>query len=105
MLLSILKSTVTYIYYYVVSLVTAGLAQTLALRRYVDRKAPIDAECVALLKRAGAIPLVVTNIPTISMWWQTSNHVFGMTSNPYNSHRMVAGSSGINWISFIALKA
>uniref|UniRef100_A0A671P234 Fatty acid amide hydrolase 2b n=1 Tax=Sinocyclocheilus anshuiensis TaxID=1608454 RepID=A0A671P234_9TELE len=44
------------------------------------------APTVALLKRAGAIPLGVTNT--------SDNHLYGITSNPYDLERMRGGSSG-----------
>lgn len=71
-----------------------GLAMTKGLVLYKDRKAPRDAETVALLRKAGAIPVTVTNIPVQSMWWESANQAFGMTMNPYNISRTVGGSSG-----------
>ncbi|XP_066537870.1 fatty-acid amide hydrolase 2-B [Hoplias malabaricus] len=53
-----------------------------------------DAPSVALLKRAGAIPLGVTNTPELCMWMETNNHLYGITNNPYDIQRMCGGSSG-----------
>ncbi|XP_028986848.1 fatty-acid amide hydrolase 2-B [Betta splendens] len=53
-----------------------------------------DAPPVALLKRAGAIPLCVTNTSELCMWWESSNHLYGITNNPYNLERIPGGSSG-----------
>lgn len=54
----------------------------------------VDCPSVAQLKRAGAIPLVVTNTSEVCMWLESSNRMHGVTNNPYNSERIVGGSSG-----------
>ncbi|XP_051284416.1 fatty-acid amide hydrolase 2-B [Dicentrarchus labrax] len=56
--------------------------------------ATVDAPPLVQLKRAGAIPLGVTNTPELCMWWETHNHLYGITNNPYDLERMVGGSSG-----------
>uniref|UniRef100_A0A8C7XHG4 Fatty acid amide hydrolase 2b n=1 Tax=Oryzias sinensis TaxID=183150 RepID=A0A8C7XHG4_9TELE len=56
--------------------------------------ATVDAPPVALLKRAGAIPLGVTNISELCMWSESHNHLYGITSNPYDLERIPGGSSG-----------
>lgn len=61
---------------------------------YKDHKAPADAETVSLLRKAGAIPVTVTNVPVYCMWWESANQAFGMTRNPYDNSRTVGGSSG-----------
>ncbi|XP_068164912.1 fatty-acid amide hydrolase 2-A-like [Antennarius striatus] len=53
-----------------------------------------DCPTVALLKRAGAIPLGVTNVPVLCMWCETHNHLYGITRNPYDLERTAGGSSG-----------
>lgn len=53
-----------------------------------------DATAVARLKKAGAIPLGVTNISELCMWMESSNRVYGRTNNPYDPRRIVGGSSG-----------
>ncbi|GBP91912.1 Fatty-acid amide hydrolase 2 [Eumeta japonica] len=72
----------------------AGLLNTLGIqaRRYI--RACTDAECVRLLREAGAIPLAVTNVPEINKWQETRNMVFGQTNNPYHPGRTCGGSSG-----------
>lgn len=42
----------------------------------------------------GAIPVCVTNTPEAMVWIETSNAVFGRTSNPYDVRRTPGGSSG-----------
>ncbi|XP_049423477.1 fatty-acid amide hydrolase 2-B [Epinephelus fuscoguttatus] len=56
--------------------------------------ATVDAPPVALLKRAGAIPMGVTNTSELCMWCESHNHLHGITSNPYDLERIPGGSSG-----------
>lgn len=71
-----------------------GMAMTCGLVCNKDRKAPSDSDTVALYKKAGAIPVTVTNVPILCMWWESANHNFGLTKNPYDHRRTVGGSSG-----------
>lgn len=50
--------------------------------------------CVGHLIDAGAIPLAGTNISELCMWYESSNRVYGRTCNPYDTSRIVGGSSG-----------
>lgn len=53
-----------------------------------------DAPVVALLKKAGAIPLGITNCSELCMWYESSNKIYGRSNNPYNLQHIVGGSSG-----------
>ncbi|XP_077268343.1 fatty-acid amide hydrolase 2-B [Temnothorax americanus] len=53
-----------------------------------------DAEAIKLMKSAGAILLALTNVSELAMWWESSNCLFGITKNPYNTRHIVGGSSG-----------
>ncbi len=53
-----------------------------------------DATAVARIKKAGAIPLGVTNVPELCLWFETYNHVYGRSNNPYDPTRITGGSSG-----------
>jgi len=53
-----------------------------------------DADAVALLKAAGAIVYAKTNLPLYAGDMQTSNEVYGTTSNPWDLTRTPGGSSG-----------
>jgi fatty acid amide hydrolase 2 len=57
-------------------------------------KADNDSEAVALMRKAGAIPLLVSNTPELCLSWETNNLVTGRTLNPYNLLRTSGGSSG-----------
>ena len=53
-----------------------------------------DATVVARLRQAGAIVLGKTNLPEISMGFESSNLVYGRAKNPYDTGRTPGGSSG-----------
>lgn len=53
-----------------------------------------DAYTVRLMRRAGAIPLCVTNVSEVGAWWNSSNYVYGTTCNPYSLAHNPGGSSG-----------
>lgn len=53
-----------------------------------------DAVAVARLRKAGAIPLGVTNVSELCMWMESNNKVYGISNNPYDPRRTVGGSSG-----------
>ncbi|KAB7503774.1 Fatty-acid amide hydrolase 2 [Armadillidium nasatum] len=59
-----------------------------------DHVADEDAECVRLMKEAGAINLGVTNVPELCMWWESSNSIYGRTCCAYDVNRIPGGSSG-----------
>ncbi|XP_071497862.1 fatty-acid amide hydrolase 2-like [Diadema antillarum] len=71
-----------------------GMANTSGLVSRKDVKAPNDAPPVANMKKAGCIVLGLTNCSELCMWYESSNYVYGKTSNPYDIRRMVGGSSG-----------
>ncbi|HEY2743745.1 MAG TPA: amidase [Polyangia bacterium] len=64
----------------------------LVARRHVV--STTDATTVARLRAAGAIPLGVTNLSELCMWYESNNRVYGRTNNPYDPSRIVGGSSG-----------
>ncbi|GFS45973.1 fatty-acid amide hydrolase 2-B [Nephila pilipes] len=71
-----------------------GMKQTSGLVRSKDHVAEEDGAAPALYRKAGAIPVTVTDVPELCMWWESSNHVNGLTKNPYDNTRTVGGSSG-----------
>ena len=73
---------------------TAGLVTTGGI---TGRKAFVpsfDASVVTRLKKAGAIIVGKTNCPAFCAGWETTNEVYGRTSNPYDLTRTVGSSSG-----------
>lgn len=67
---------------------TAGLVARRAVR------ATEDSAGMAAMRAAGAIPFALTNVSECCMWWESHNLVHGMSRNPYDSNRIVGGSSG-----------
>lgn len=53
-----------------------------------------DADVVERIRKAGGIPLLVSNTPELCMWWHTFNKVTGTTRNPYDIRKSSGGSSG-----------
>lgn len=60
----------------------------------IPSRATKDADVVARIRKAGAIPLLVSNTPELCMWWHTFNKITGTTKNPYDTRRTCGGSSG-----------
>jgi len=75
-------------------IVHAGLPNTsgLLVRRGVTSSQ--DADVIVCMKKAGAIPLAVTNCSELCMWYESSNLIYGRTNNAYHHGRTVGGSSG-----------
>ncbi|KAH8093799.1 amidase signature enzyme [Cristinia sonorae] len=53
-----------------------------------------DAEIVALVRKAGGIPFVKTNIPQTMMFFECINPLWGRTTNPFSPEHTSGGSSG-----------
>jgi fatty acid amide hydrolase 2 len=71
-----------------------GMPQSSGLVARRDLIATEDATTVARMRAAGAIPLGVTNVSELCMWYESNNRVYGRTNNPYDPSRIVGGSSG-----------
>ncbi|NXO56620.1 VDHAP protein, partial [Aramus guarauna] len=69
-------------------LVTCGLVQCLGT--------PVqeDSVLVKVLKKQGAIPFAMTNVPQSLFNYDCSNPIFGQTLNPLNHQKSPGGSSG-----------
>jgi amidase len=53
-----------------------------------------DATVIDRMRRAGAIPIGMTNLPELSMAYESDNLVHGRTNNPYDVTRTPGGSGG-----------
>ncbi|KAL8178742.1 UNVERIFIED_CONTAM: hypothetical protein K2H54_056031 [Gekko kuhli] len=53
-----------------------------------------DSVLVKVLKRQGANPFLITNVPQSLMTYDCSNPIFGQTANPLNHRKSPGGSSG-----------
>uniref|UniRef100_F1KVM0 Fatty-acid amide hydrolase 2 n=1 Tax=Ascaris suum TaxID=6253 RepID=F1KVM0_ASCSU len=71
-----------------------GLRCTIGITSRKDLVAEKDAAVVQRMRSAGAIPLAVTNVPEVCMWWESVNAIHGRSSNPYDTRRITGGSSG-----------
>ena len=71
----------------------AGLRTTLGTKE-LDRVAGEDGAVAARLRAAGAILFGHTNVAPWLADYQSSNPLFGRTSNPWNPERTAGGSSG-----------
>ncbi|MEI7895225.1 MAG: amidase, partial [Myxococcales bacterium] len=71
-----------------------GLPQTGGLVAHKDFIAQHDAITVTRLRKAGAIPLGITNVSELAMWMECFNKVYGRTNNAYDAARTAGGSSG-----------
>jgi amidase len=71
-----------------------GFPTTAGSPIYQQRLPNEDSPIVALLRRAGVIPIGKTNVPEFGMGSHTYNSVYGTTVNPYDPSRSAGGSSG-----------
>ena len=71
-----------------------GMPQSAGLVARRDFRATRDATAVRRWRDAGAIPIGVTNTSELCMWMESANKVYGRTNNPYDTSRIVGGSSG-----------
>src|SRR4030065_433117 len=76
------------------SIETAGVICTGGTKGRATFKPTHDATVVARLRGAGAILLGKTNLPELSLSYETDNLVYGRTNNPYDLSRTPGGSSG-----------
>jgi len=72
----------------------AGFPSTSGSPIFKDRLPHEDGAFVALLRRAGVVPIGKTNVPEFGMGSHTYNKVYGTTVNPYDTTRSAGGSSG-----------
>ncbi len=73
---------------------TRNLRTTWGSASYADHVPDFDALHVARLRAAGAVIIGKTNTPEFAFSGQTTNNITGVTRNPHNPDRTVAGSSG-----------
>ena len=61
---------------------------------WVGKPLARDAPLVRLLRDAGAVPFVKTNVPITLLSFESANDVFGTTTNPHNKDSSPGGSTG-----------
>ncbi|KAI0763995.1 amidase signature enzyme [Trametes elegans] len=72
----------------------AGEDACIGYSAWVARPAARDAALVRLLRDAGAVPFVKTNVPITLLSFESANDVFGTTTNPHNKDYSPGGSTG-----------
>ena len=71
-----------------------GMICSAGLPQKKDFRPDFDASVIRNMRAAGAIPLVVGNVPEMLIWWTAENKSFGRTNNPYDLSCICGGSSG-----------
>ncbi len=71
-----------------------GFPNTMGSPIFRHRMPAQDSPLVALLRRAGVIPIGKTNVPEFGMGSHTYNNVYGTTRNPHDTTKSAGGSSG-----------
>lgn len=71
-----------------------GVRTTFGNLAFKDHIPTRDSAAVERLRRAGAIPLGMTNVPFMLADWQSYNDIFGQTNNPWDLTRTPGGSTG-----------
>ncbi|KZF22458.1 amidase signature enzyme [Xylona heveae TC161] len=76
------------------TIIVGGFDATVGYSRYANKPFPEDGPMVRLLKDAGAVPYVKTNIPITLLSFESTNDVWGRCTNPHNSKYSPGGSTG-----------
>ncbi|KAI8623222.1 amidase [Xylariaceae sp. FL1651] len=71
-----------------------GFESTVGFSSFVGKKYAEDGPTVRLLKDAGAVPYVKTNLPITLLSFESTNDVWGRCTNPHNSKYSPGGSTG-----------
>lgn len=66
------------------SIAIEGLFYTAGAPARKGIKATEDASVTKFIRKAGAIPICVTNVPELLLWWNADNKLYGQSSNPYD---------------------
>ncbi|KAI4118994.1 MAG: hypothetical protein LQ345_001025 [Seirophora villosa] len=71
-----------------------GFDVSVGYSRNTGKPSTEDGATVRILKDAGAIPYVKTNLPITLLSFESANDVWGRTTNPHNSKYSPGGSTG-----------
>ncbi|RWS13754.1 fatty-acid amide hydrolase 2-like protein [Dinothrombium tinctorium] len=78
------------------SIAIKSMALTVGVLARKSKKADEDAVSIANIRKAGAIPIALTNVPELCMWYDSDNNLYGRSNNPYDLSRIPGGSTGGN---------
>ncbi|KAK3935920.1 amidase signature domain-containing protein [Diplogelasinospora grovesii] len=76
------------------TVVVGGYDATVGYSSFVGNKTVEDGPMVRLLKDAGAVPYVKTNLPITLLSFESTNDVWGRCTNPHNKDYSPGGSTG-----------
>ncbi|KAL9604245.1 MAG: hypothetical protein Q9219_000643 [cf. Caloplaca sp. 3 TL-2023] len=76
------------------SISVGGFDVSVGYSRNTGKPYPEDGTMVRILKDAGAIPYVKTNLPVTLLSFESTNDVWGRTTNPHNPKYSPGGSTG-----------
>ncbi|KAF4635022.1 hypothetical protein G7Y89_g3079 [Cudoniella acicularis] len=76
------------------SIVVGGFDTSVGYSCNVGNKGEKDGTMVRLLKDAGAVPYVKTNLPVTLLSFESTNDVWGKCTNPHNNKYSPGGSTG-----------
>ncbi|ENH61418.1 Acetamidase [Fusarium oxysporum f. sp. cubense race 1] len=71
-----------------------GYDSTVGMSTHAGKPLAHDGNTVRILKDAGAVPYVKTNVPITLLSFESSNDIWGETTNPYNKRYTAGGSTG-----------
>ena len=76
------------------TMIVGGFDTTVGYSGFVGNKEAEDRAAVRLLKDAGAVPYVKTNLPITLLSFESTNDVWGRCTNPHNPRYAPGGSTG-----------
>ncbi|KAL8726497.1 MAG: hypothetical protein Q9181_006034, partial [Wetmoreana brouardii] len=76
------------------SIIVGGFDTSVGYSRNTGKPSPRDGTMVRILKDAGAVPYVKTNLPITLLSFESTNDVWGRTINPHNAKYSPGGSTG-----------
>ncbi|KAK0731309.1 amidase signature domain-containing protein [Lasiosphaeris hirsuta] len=76
------------------TVVVGGYDTTVGYSSFVGNKTAADGPMVRLLKDAGAVPYVKTNLPITLLSFESTNDVWGRCTNPHSAGYSPGGSTG-----------
>ena len=71
-----------------------GTRSTIGLTIRADRFLKEDCGTIKAFKHTGLIPFIKTNVPQLAFNFDSANHLWGRTLNPWNVKKSAGGSSG-----------